>query len=104
MSRRSSRRSPTDAERDARRHADRERIERAAHALLTTRGVAALDPRACHQRPLALQPPEAKISGRCVAKSLQTYRIPRSPARSASWQQGPRQRAIFTSPRVASPP
>jgi hypothetical protein len=48
--------------------------------------------------------PVAKISGRSVAKSLQTYRIPRSPARSASWQQGPRQRAIFTSPRVASPP
>jgi hypothetical protein len=48
--------------------------------------------------------PEAKISGRSVAKSLQTYRIPRSPARSASRQQGPRQRAIFTSPRVASPP
>jgi hypothetical protein len=40
---------------------------------------------------------EAKISGRSVAKSLQTYRFPRSPARSASWQQGPRQRAVFTS-------
>jgi hypothetical protein len=39
---------------------------------------------------------EAKISGRSVAKSLQTYRIPRSAARSASWQQGPRQRALFT--------
>jgi hypothetical protein len=47
---------------------------------------------------------EAKISGRSVAKSLQTYRIARSPARSAPWQQGPRQRAIFTLPRVASPP
>jgi hypothetical protein len=48
--------------------------------------------------------PEAKIRGRKVAKSLQTYRIPRSPACFASWLQGWRRRAIFTSPRVASPP
>lgn len=38
MSRRFSRRPHTDAERDARRHADRERIEQAARALLTTEG------------------------------------------------------------------
>ena len=38
MSRRFNRRSLTDAERDARRHADRERIEHAARALLTTEG------------------------------------------------------------------
>jgi hypothetical protein len=38
MSRRFNRRSLTHAERDARRHADRERIEHAARALLTTEG------------------------------------------------------------------
>jgi hypothetical protein len=38
MSRRFNRRSLTDAERDARRRADRERIEHAARALLTTEG------------------------------------------------------------------
>jgi hypothetical protein len=36
MSRRVNRRPPTDAERGARRHADRGRIEHAARALLTT--------------------------------------------------------------------
>jgi hypothetical protein len=38
MSRRFNRRPLSDAERDARRHADRERIEQAARALLTTEG------------------------------------------------------------------
>ena len=47
---------------------------------------------------------EAKPVGRNVAKSLHTGRIPRSPARFASWQQGQLRAAIFTSPRVAKPP
>jgi hypothetical protein len=38
MSRRFNRRSPTEAARDTRRHTDRERIEQAARALLTTEG------------------------------------------------------------------
>jgi len=47
---------------------------------------------------------ESKTVGRNVAKSLHTDRIPRSPARFASWQQGQLRAAIFTSPRVAKPP
>src|SRR5450755_3585458 len=46
----------------------------------------------------------SKTVGRNVAKSLHTDRIPRSPARFASWQQGQLRAAIFTSPRVAKPP
>ena len=47
---------------------------------------------------------KSKTVGRNVAKSLHTDRIPRSPARFASWQQGQLRAAIFTSPRVAKPP
>ena len=52
---RRNRRRLTDAERDARRHADRERVEQAARAA-DQRRLAALDPRARHQRPVPLQP------------------------------------------------
>ena len=56
MARRFNRQPLTEAERDARRHADRERIEQAARALLTTDGWQRWITRPRHQRPLALQP------------------------------------------------
>ena len=56
MARRFNRKPLTDEERDARRKADRDRIEQAARALLTTDGWQRWIQRARQQRPLQVQP------------------------------------------------